>query len=457
VINLKHVYLHTQSLCNVCRKKVPARITGEDGKAWLEKFCPDHSFSRTLLSTDEQWFKDSMSYIKPREYPLKSNTTEFGGCPDSCGFCPEHQQHTCLPVVEITNRCDMNCPVCLKDFSDLEEMTDRDFRNMLDELAATEKNLDVLNISGGEPTLHPGLRDFVGYAADKGVTQITVSTNGMSLLKDKGLRQFFRETGTIAALQFDGFCPETYSKLRGRDMAADKLSLIRMMEDEGINYSLVATVAKNINETEIAAIADFFFESRALSLMYQPIAFSGSALGFDPEVHRLTIPDVVRELGRSKYIKKEDFNPLPCSHYSCFALSYYLNAGEGQFYSLKDFLGVGDYLDTIANKTLPGLDAEGMRTMKDRVYQLWSAADSSNLNDNVLKRIKNVICELDSCGFNRKNALNIGMKNMKAIFIHHFMDIYNFDFGRLVKCCNPYPKKDGKLVPMCSQNIFNLK
>ncbi len=137
-------------------------------------------------------------------------------------------------------------------------------------------------------------------------------------------------------------------------------------------------------------------------------------------------------------------------------MSYYLNSGEGTFYSLKDFLGFEDYLNTIANKTLPGLDVDGMRLMKNKIYEIWSAADSSNINDNILKRIKNVLCELDSCGYNRKNALNIGMKNMKAIFIHHFMDIHNFDFGRIIKCCNPYTKKDGRLVPICSQNNFNL-
>ncbi len=454
---MKHIYLHTQALCSVCRKKVQARIISEDGKVFLEKFCPEHSFSKTLLSTDVNWFVESMSYIKPREYPLKSNTEGFSGCPDSCGFCGEHQQHTCLPVVEITDKCDFDCPVCLKDFNDLKEMTQSEFQYMLDELLATEKSVDVINISGGEPTMHPELKDFINYSMAKGVTQITVSTNGLNLLKNKELRRFFKDTGTITALQFDGFSDSIYRELRNTDFSADKLNLIKLMEDEDINYSLVATVAKGINDNEISKIADYFFESKALSLMLQPIAFSGNASELNPEIYRLTIPDVISELNKSKYINKGNFNPLPCSHYSCFALSYYLNAGEGQFYSLKDFLGVDDYLNSIANKTLPGLDAEGMRLMKDKMYEFWSASDSSNLSENVMKRIKNVICELDSCGFNRKNALNIGMKNMKAVFIHHFMDIYNFDFGRLVKCCNPYPKGDGRLIPICSQNIFNIQ
>lgn len=453
----KHIYLHTQALCSQCKQKVQARIIKENEKIYLEKFCPEHKFSKTLLSTDVNWFEESMFYIKPREYPLKSHVDTFSGCPDSCGICSEHQQHTCLPVMEITDKCDLDCPVCLKDFNDLEEVSHADFNFMIDELIASEKSVDVVNISGGEPTTHPGLQDFIKYSLDKGVTQVTVSTNGLNLLKDKNLRKYFKETGTITALQFDGFEKSTYLKLRGRDLYEMKLNLIEIMENEDMNYSLVSTIAKGINDNEISKIADFFFESKALSIMFQPVAFSGSASNMNHEDFRLTIPDVIKELGKSKYIKKNDFNPLPCSHYSCFALSYYLNSGEGAFYSLKDFLGIDDYLNTIANKTLPGLDADGMRLMKDKIYEFWSAADSSNINDNILKRIKNVICEMDSCSYSRRNALNIGMKNMKAIFIHHFMDIHNFDFGRLVKCCNPYTKKDGRLVPICSQNIFNLQ
>jgi hypothetical protein len=438
-------------------RKVQARIIAESGRVYLEKFCPEHRFSRTLLSTDVAWYEQSMSYIKPREYPLKSHTAEFAGCPESCGLCTEHQQHTCLPVIEITDRCDIDCPVCLKDFDDIDTLTTAEYRTIIDELLASEKTVDVINLSGGEPTMHPDLENFIRYALEKGVTQVSVSTNGLTLLRDANLRRLFRETGTVVALQFDGFESSTYEKLRQQDMSQDKLRLIEIMEAEEVRYSLVTTVAKGINDVEISRIVDSFFESQALSIMFQPVAFTGSASVMNVESHRLTIPDVVREIEKSRYVKPGDFNPLPCSHYSCFALSYYLAAGDGTFHSLKDFLGFENYLQSIANKTLPGLDLEGMQRMKERMYEIWSAADSSAVSENILRRIKSVLCELESCGYTRKNALDVGMKNMKAVFIHHFMDIHNFDFGRIVKCCNPYAKKDGMLVPICSQNIFHIK
>lgn len=454
---MKRVYMHTQALCGTCMKKVQARIIRENGQVLLEKFCSEHRFSKTLLSTDVDWYEQSMAFIKPREYPLRSNTDAFIGCPESCGLCEEHQQHTCLPVIEISDECDIDCPVCLKDFNDLDTLTPEEYRSIIDGLLASEKTVDVINLSGGEPTMHPDLESFINYALERGVTQVSVSTNGLRLLRDEKLRTIFRETGSVVALQFDGFESSTYEKLRQVDISHEKLRLMEIMEAENINYSLVTTVAKGINDTEIPGIIDLFFESQALSIMFQPVAFTGSAMEMDMERHRLTIPDVVREIEKSSYVKPGDFNPLPCSHYSCFALSYYLAAGDGTFFSLKEFLGFENYLQSIANKTLPGLDLEGMQRMKERMYEIWSAADSSAVSETILKRIRSVMCDLESCGYTRKNALNAGMKNMKAVFIHHFMDVHNFDFGRIVKCCNPYAKKDGKLVPICVQNVFHSK
>jgi uncharacterized radical SAM superfamily Fe-S cluster-containing enzyme len=107
----------------------------------------------------------------------------------------------------------------------------------------------------------------------------------------------------------------------------------------------------------------------------------------------------------------------------------------------------------IANKTLPGLDTDGYSLMKERLYEFWSAADSNDANDRVLERIKRIIKEMSSCGFSPQKALTIGMQNMKAIFIHHFMDVHNFDFARIVKCCNPYTRVGDRLIPICVENI----
>jgi len=76
-------------------------------------------------------------------------------------------------------------------------------------------------------------------------------------------------------------------------------------------------------------------------------------------------------------VSKGDFNPLPYSHFACFALAYYLIVEPGHYLSLKDFLGKEQYLDVISNRTLPGLDNSSYAILKEKIYEFWSAADAS--------------------------------------------------------------------------------
>jgi uncharacterized radical SAM superfamily Fe-S cluster-containing enzyme len=443
----------TESWCPDCRKKIPAKLVERGGKVYLAKKCPVHGKTEFLASGSSRWYYDSTAYVKPAQKPL-GYKMDYKGCPESCGFCTQHKQHTCLPVIEILDRCDMDCPVCLKNFDGGFEFTDEDFRGALGGVLETEERCQVINLSGGEPTLHPGLPDFLKYAGSKGVLQTTVSTNGLRLLADKKLRDTFRRTGAIAALQFDGFSPKTWQFMRGQpDLLQKKLKLIELLEKEGVKFSLVGTIAKGVNDGEVTKITDFFFSSKAASLMFQPLCFTGRAAAL-AEKHRITIPDIVKLAERSSFCGKGDFNPLPCSHYSCFALAYYLKGQGGKYISLKDFIGRELYLDLISNKTLPGLDAAAFASVKQKLYALWSAADTSSSNGAVLARIRTILRAMEREGFTPKAALQAGMGEMKAVFIHSFMDAHNMDFERLQKCCNPYAKSDGRLVPMCAQNSF---
>jgi len=332
-------------------------------------------------------------------------------------------------------------------------MTATQYRSVLEQLRACEGCIPVVNLSGGEPTLHPEFEEIIRISTECGVMQTTVSTNGLRLLEEKKLRDVFRKTGTIVALQFDGFAPKTWQTLRGRDLLEMKRDLIALFEREGVRYSLTATVMKGVNAHEITAITDFFFRSQALSVMFQPAAFTGTAAALATD-DRLTIPDVVREIEQSGYVKQGDFNPLPCSHYSCFALSYYLKLAEGEFLSLKEFLGRENYLHVIANQTLPGLEKDGYALIKERIYEFWSAADSGGDNELVLKRLRAIQREISATPFSPKRAFEIGSASMKGVFIHHFMDRHTFDMGRLMKCCNHYLQADGRLMPICAWNVF---
>lgn len=449
----ERLYSYTTGFCEPCRALVSARILQRDGAVWLETLCPEHGNASALISSDPDWYEASRHYVKPGQIPFALGNQAFKGCPDSCGLCPEHRQHTCLPVVEITHACNMRCPVCLKPEAGNFGMSAAEFRHALSRLMAYEGSVPLLNFSGGEPTLHPEFPEFLRICAEQGVMQTSVSTNGLALSANAELRRLFRDTGTVASLQFDGFRPETWVKLRGSDLSGMKQELIRMLEAEGVRYSLVATVARGINEEEIAPIADYFFASKALSLMFQPVAIVGAARGNFDSTQRLAIDDVVRELSKCRHVKEGDFNPLPCSHPSCFSVSYYFQIDENRFYSLKEFLGKEAFLEVVANRTLPGLDKEGHEAMRNRIYSCWSAADSVADNQQVLARIKSILRELEGSRFSPKAAFDIGSTVLRSVFIHGFMDAATFDLGRIMKCCNHYLQPDGRLFPICRHNV----
>jgi uncharacterized radical SAM superfamily Fe-S cluster-containing enzyme len=452
---MNKVYNHTLAICPHCREKTQARIVRYNDSVWLEKFCRQHGRQQVLISSDVNWYEQSRHYVKPGQEPLKRHNRKFTGCPESCGLCPQHMQHVCLPIIEINNQCQLNCPVCLKNSAEPYSLTLADFAAMIDNLLATEGKMAVINISGGEPTMHHQLEEMISLALEKGVQQVSVSSNGLELLHNKKLRDFFKASQTIVALQFDGFNPDTYLFLRGRDLSQAKLEIISLLEAEEIPFSLVATIVKGINLQEIPRLTDFFFHSKAITLMLQPLTFTGLAAQLDRS-QRVTIPCLVRQLEQSFYIKKGDFHPLPCSHYTCFALSYYLIVDQGDYLSLKSFLGEENCVNICANRTLPGLDHEGFSIMRDRLYELWSAADSSSLTDKVLSRVKTILRTLDQGNLSTRQKLALGARHMKAIFIHNFMDVDTMDLGRLMKCCNPYPRKGDRLISMCAENVFSV-
>ena len=451
---MEKIYNRTRSLCPACSRKVDACVLEKEGAVFLEKQCPQHGASYALISSDASWYRDSLHFVKPRTRPRTLGVDTFTSCPESCGLCPEHGQHTCLPVIEITSNCDLNCPVCLKRWKNQQEMSVQEFSGVIDTLLSCEGFVPVINLSGGEPTMHPQIIDMVEIAKRKGIMQTSISTNGLRLARDADFRHRLSALDPLIALQFDGFDPDASRYLRGSDTIKEKLALIEILEHEHCNYSLVATVAHSINDEEITAVTDFFFKSKAVSLMFQPMAFTGKASLLRDPSHRLTIPDVIANIEKCTPVKKGDFVPLPCSHPACFALSYYFQADAGDFVSVKDLLGLEKYLAVIANRTLPGLDTEGFSALRDRVYDLWSAADQFPHSGMILKKIRNILKELSEDGFRPDKAFKTGIKSVKAIFIHQFMDSDTLDFGRLMKCCNHYPQADGRLIPLCAQNIF---
>ncbi len=427
----------------------------------LVKWCPEHGLSEALVSGDADWYLRSLAFVKPRTEPVGRAVAEHRGCPESCGLCPAHEQHTCVPILELTHRCDLACPICLVPRGG-EDLTRAEVRGMVDALLRHEARVNMLTLSGGEPTLHRELLPIVEELADRPELGIlSLSTNGLALLSEPGLLRALVERGVVISLQLDGFRPATTARLRGDpELGARKRRIVEAVVAAGGRLSLTVTLARGVNEEELEPILELLFgEERVLSVMVQPLARAGRAAearGLGDPADALTIPEVVKLLASSSrgVLAPEDFTPLPCSHPSCFALTYLLNTGEGKPAPLPRLLEAESYLDIIKNQALLNTDADTLLRVRDSLYALWSSDGIVPDQEAALRRVREVLLDLNRLGGRpgHREVLEVGTRHVKSIFIHHFMDRYTFDLSRVVKCCNHYPQPDGRLLPACVRN-----
>src|SRR5439155_5462184 len=184
---------------------------------------PEHRFEKVLISTDAEYYKLSRQTLKPGQMPLKFNTPIKYGCPYDCGLCPDHEQHSCLTLVEVTDGCNLTCPICYSESSPRRMSSHRSLAQiefMLDRCVENEGEPDVVQISGGEPTLHPDFFAILDAARARPIRHLMVNTNGIRIAQDRefGARLAAYRQGFEVYLQFDSFEPAALKSLRGADL-----------------------------------------------------------------------------------------------------------------------------------------------------------------------------------------------------------------------------------------------
>ncbi|MBF0407949.1 MAG: radical SAM protein [Candidatus Riflebacteria bacterium] len=456
----------TSSVCRECRKIVPAKVIVRSGRIYFEKHCAEHGMMTSLIADDAEQYLDSFNFHRKASVPLEFSRNFNGSCPDSCGFCPEHEQHVCMPVVEITDHCDLACPVCIVKNHQNWHMTIDEFRKILDRLIETEGSIDVLNLSGGEPTLHPQFRELVDeILKHREILRASVSTNGLKLSQDPELLKFLAERNVVISLQYDGSDSFSTQRLRGSDTTASKSRLIDQISEIDAPCSLTYTLTPGVNEKFLGNAIDYLFtRQNILSLMIQPVSYCGTGSSFEVngQQKRIFIPEVMQlvEKHSGKRAFASDFSPLPCSHPACFSLSFFLNVGSGEYRSIKKFFEPETYLSIIKNRALFGTDPENFQIIEDAVYQLWSGPCALTPDsERSLKAVKTLLKKAqknsaNSSCFNPSAVVNAAERDIKSIFIHGFMDADTFDLSRARKCCQVYPLRDGRFMPICVYNVL---
>lgn len=455
-VDQKHIFFGTvQSVCPQCLKPITGQTLVRDGKVFMRKFCSDHGHFEVLLADDAKFWLRALTQTKPGTIPLWHATERKTQCPDDCGLCEDHQQHTCYPLIEITDRCDLKCPICFAENKQVWNMSQDQLRFALDKLGQAEGRAEIVTLSGGEPTMHPQLMELLDLtlkhpAADK----VAINTHGIKLAKDEDLCRRLADMGVYVQLQFDGFRDETYRKLRGADLVDIKRRALDNLAKHNVRTLLITTVANDLNEDAVGeAIRVLFERDNVHALTLQPLVYCGdarsNALPHDMSRHMtLTTLLGLIEKQMGNVMSKEDFVSIPCSHPSCSAIGYFLKADQNDWISIARITQADKMLDYLRNKLL--IDAETwMRDLKAdqaNLETLWSAS--------AVGGSERVQAALSCCtAAYAKERTVVGAAKM--IGIHGFMDPSTYEQGRAMKCCYHFITREGKMMPFCNYNMFH--
>ncbi|MDI6906009.1 MAG: radical SAM protein [Thermoanaerobacterales bacterium] len=443
--NRSEVFLEVaRSLCPVCGRLVDADVLVRDNRVFFRKFCPDHGHSEALVSSDLEHYRFSLMFNKPGAVPAGFHSRTARGCPHDCGLCPEHQQHTCLALVEITNACDLECPVCFAaaGAAPVRHVPLATVREMLSRYRTAEGSPEVVQISGGEPTLHPELFAVITAARDMGIGTVQLNTNGLRIARDPDFVERLAELKPSVYLQFDGFRPATYELIRGRDLAADKMKAVDRLASHGFTIVLAVTVVEGVNDGEIGEITRFAIEHpRIRGVIFQPAACTGRYLPPFTPTQRITLPDVLRAVEEQTggLLTRRDFIPVPCPFPTCFSVTYVYNSDDGVT-TLPRLINVDDYLDYFKNRIITNLDPLTQAALEN----LWSAGATPGSD----RTLKDFAC---CCGV-APEVLKELEDAITMVGVHALMDRHSFDLKRAKKCCIHQLLPDGRIVPFCVYN-----
>ncbi len=475
----------TRSICPECRRVIEARILLREGKVFMRKQCPEHGQFEALVFGDSELYVKIAPYNKPGTIPLQFATEVRDGCPLDCGLCPDHQQHACLALIEVNQACNLDCPLCFADSGTRFahsgwQLTRPQVERMIDTFIAAEGNPEVLQFSGGEPSLHPEILDFIELAQEKGISYVMLNTNGIRIARDDAFLNGLSRLKPHIYLQFDGFEARTNEILRGKpDLLDIKLKALDRLAQADLRVVLVAAVERGVNEHEVGKIVDFGLRHPAVfGVNFQPAFRAQRHVPGDP-LTRITIPDVLKglEAQTEGLIRLDDFVPVPCCMPSCNFVTYALIDGDSVT-PITRLLEVSQYLDYIKNRTMPALNDDLLHALE----RLWSSSAKVG-SDQASLEISAILgggTQLHPPGGNGHKSLETTRAGQRCTSCHahlplsehpgrdltrhifmintrDFMDPWTFNVKNAMKCCVEFLTPDGRMIPFCTYNTVGYR
>jgi uncharacterized radical SAM superfamily Fe-S cluster-containing enzyme len=470
---------YSTSLCPECMKKIPMRIYEDAGVIYLEKTCPDHGKFEDVYWGDAElfkWFNDNWNNARYAGGGLeKPHTATVDGCPFDCGICPQHKTPTILGIIDVTNRCNMACPICFAYVGATNYVYEPSYDQIVDMMKVLRANspwaCNALQFSGGEPTLRNDLPDLIKEAQKAGITHVEVNTNGIRIAEDVTYFKKLLDSGlSTLYLQFDGLREEIYKKTRARsDMIPIKLKVLENARTIGLDsIVLVVTLAKGVNDKDLGDIIDFAIKNHDVvrCINIQPVSMAGKARKEEMRKMRITIPDTMKEIEEQTKgaVGRFDWRPVdwpvPMSkgmgmiknkvypeftmNPMCGAATFLVVDKDGSYKPIMRYVDVDKFAEVFWDVYYSG--AKGKKTMaKMKMLKLLPMAKS----DFVRRLIGNVVTK------GSYEALGDLMRRIVMIGIMHFQDVWNIDIDRVQRCGIHYATPDGKVRCFCTYNSIH--
>ncbi len=441
----------TASLCPVCLARIPAFRLQQDDKVYLVKDCLEHGNFRTVIWRGGLPFSTWLRPKKPSA-PRRNFTAVDRGCPFDCGLCKDHGQHTCTALIEITQRCNLHCPVCFADSGVGAQISDDPslarIGYLYDRIMEASGPCNI-QLSGGEPTVRDDLPEIISLGRRKGFSFLQLNTNGLVLAADADYVSRLKKAGLSSVfLQFDGLSSETHLALRGRDLTVIKEQAILNCQAAGLAVVLVPTLVPHVNTHEVGAIIRYAarFSPTVRGVHFQPVSYFGRFPEAPADDNRLTLPELMQLIDKqsSGAITAEHFAPPACEHALCSFHGNFLVEESGNLLPLGN-RQVACCSTGEAQTEIPTA-LEGREKSVAFTARQWSLPMASAPSVCATEKIAQPQDDLD-------RFLGRARTHTFSISAMAFQDVWNLDLERLQGCCIHVVSPEGQLIPFCAYNL----
>lgn len=450
-----YTYFRTvRGMCRTCRKIVPARVFFRNDQVWQESLCPECENEPAMIASDQKWYLTNILKAFPDSSPVPFAKKPQKGCPNDCGPCTWHASRCQLPVISITNNCNLRCPICFtyNRQDEIFNISAEEMKQTVDWIIKSSQEVDLINITGGEPSLHPEIINILRECKRPQIGRITMNSNGIKLADDYDLCRQLAEMGVYVILSLNTLDSDISRLLHGRDITELKLKAIDNLTRAGVKITLLNVMIHDINENAVSDLLKLMKQNdNILSLTIQTMTYTGQGGGSFRRTQHIPADLAARKVCELSegMLEFDDFFTRPSAHPLCYQICYLLKSGD-------DMIPFTRFADK-ANIELLFRDSylirpeKGQNLFTDVINQLYAQGQTKYLS-----ALRSLVERMYPSGatiidFERQR---IAESSVRTIYIHSHMDEDTFDCSRAMLCPDLVPTEPGRLMPACTYNFF---